>query len=59
MVTVLVIYYPKFGFKPASGWKIKCPFEAPDEAFQALESIPGALSSASGTVEYPKEFSEE
>ena len=49
-------YYPKFGFKPASIWKIKPPFKALDKAFMALELIPGALSNASGTVEYPKEF---
>lgn len=30
-------YYPKFGFKKASTWKIKAPFEVPDEAFMALE----------------------
>jgi len=28
---------PKFGFKKASGWKIKCPFKVPDEAFMALD----------------------
>ena len=49
-------YYPKFGFKPASGWNIKPPFKAPDKAFMALELIPGALSNTSGSVEYPKEF---
>jgi putative acetyltransferase len=32
-------YYPKFGFKPASRWNIKAPFDAPDEAFMALEEI--------------------
>jgi putative acetyltransferase len=49
-------YYPKFGFRKASGWHIKCPFEVPDEAFMAIELVEGALSGSSGTVEYSKEF---
>lgn len=49
-------YYPRFGFRKASEWHIKCPFEAPDEAFMAIELVEGALSGSSGTVEYPKEF---
>jgi len=49
-------YYPKFGFRKASEWNIKCPFEAPDEAFMAIALVEGALSGSSGTVEFPKEF---
>src|SRR5690554_1157082 len=26
-------YYPRFGFRPASNWGIKAPFEAHDESF--------------------------
>lgn len=51
-------YYPKFGFKPASQWKIKVPFEVPDEAFMALELVEGGLKGKSGTVAYPPEFAE-
>lgn len=51
-------YYPRFGFKPASAWKIKAPFEVPDNAFMALELIPGSLKHTCGTVKYPKEFDE-
>ncbi len=51
-------YYPRFGFKPASTWKIKAPFEVPDNAFMALELLPGALKTITGTVQYPKDFSE-
>lgn len=52
-------YYPKFGFQPASKWKIKCPFDAPDEVFMAIELVKGALEGKSGVVRYPDEFMEE
>lgn len=32
-------YYPKFGYKAASHWRIKAPFEVPDEVFMELELI--------------------
>jgi len=51
-------FYPRFGFNPASQWNIKAPFDAPDEAFLALELVEGELKGKSGTVEYPKEFNE-
>lgn len=51
-------YYPRFGFKPSSQWKIKVPFDVPDEAFLALELVKGELEGKSGTVEYPEEFNE-
>ncbi|MBD3184578.1 GNAT family N-acetyltransferase [Candidatus Poribacteria bacterium] len=51
-------YYPKYGFKKASGWKIKCPFEVPDEAFMAIELSDKALEDKAGIVVYPDEFME-
>jgi predicted N-acetyltransferase YhbS len=51
-------YYPKFGFKPASLWGIKAPFDVPDEVFMALELKGNALSGVSGVVEYPRAFFE-
>ncbi|ERN51133.1 GNAT family N-acetyltransferase [Alkalihalophilus marmarensis] len=51
-------YYPKFGFKIASLWGIKAPFEVPDEAFMALELSENALNKVSGVVEYPSVFFE-
>ncbi|MFE7064322.1 GNAT family N-acetyltransferase [Sutcliffiella sp. NPDC057660] len=51
-------YYPKFGFKPASLWGIKAPFEVPDEVFMALELKENALDGVSGVVEYPRAFFE-
>ncbi|MCK5566487.1 MAG: N-acetyltransferase [Actinomycetia bacterium] len=49
-------YYPRFGFKRASKWNIKCCFEVPDEVFMAVELINGALKGKEGTIEYPDEF---
>ncbi|TYP54234.1 GNAT family N-acetyltransferase [Thermosediminibacter litoriperuensis] len=51
-------YYPRFGFKPASIWGIKAPFDVPDESFMALELESGSLDGVSGVVVYPKEFYE-
>ena len=49
-------YYPKFGFKKASLWKIEAPFEVPDEAFMAIELTENTLNRVSGVVEYPSVF---
>jgi len=49
-------YYPKLGFKPASGWDIQSPFPAPDEAFMAMELIPGSLKKLKGRVIFPAPF---
>lgn len=49
-------YYPKFGYKPASGYGIFPPFECPPENFMCLELKEGALESVKGVVEYPPEF---
>jgi len=49
-------YYPKFGFVPASKWKITSPFEVPDEVFMGLELREGGLDGVSGRVKYAKAF---
>jgi putative acetyltransferase len=51
-------FYSKFGFAPASKFKISCPFEVPEEVFMALELEKNSLASVSGCVEYPKEFND-
>lgn len=51
-------YYPRFGFRPASKWGIKAPFDVPDESFMALELEDGSLDGITGTVSYSKEFFE-
>lgn len=52
-------YYPRFGFEKASKCGIIPPFEAPDEAFMAVELVQGGLQGISGVVEYPEEYSTE
>ncbi|MGL6173676.1 MAG: GNAT family N-acetyltransferase, partial [Cellulosilyticaceae bacterium] len=49
-------YYPRFGFKVASGYGINAPFEVPDEVFMALELIPGGLEGISGMAVYSPAF---
>lgn len=52
-------YYPRFGFRPASNWDIRAPFDdVEDDAFMAMELVDGALDDVRGVVEYPEEFSE-
>ena len=49
-------YYPRFGFVKASAFKIRWEHEAPDEAFMALELMPGALKDGGGVARYRPEF---
>lgn len=51
-------YYPKFGYRKATDFGIKLPFDVPDEYCMAIELMPGGLERISGTVEYPREFFE-
>ncbi len=50
-------YYPRFGFRRASSFGLRCQFDVPDEVFMAAELRPGVLS-AGGEVRYAPEFSE-
>ena len=49
-------YYPRFGFKPATEYGLEAPFEVPDDAFMALELVPGALKDVRGVVKYSPAF---
>lgn len=49
-------YYARFGFRAASTWGLRCVYDAPAEAFQALELEPGALSHTRGIVRYHAAF---
>ncbi|HDR6309928.1 GNAT family N-acetyltransferase [Bacillus albus] len=51
-------YYPKFGFKKASEWNIKAPFEVPDEVFMVIELSENALQGVEGVVQYSSAFAE-
>lgn len=49
-------YYPRFGFVPARRFGLKCEYDAPEEAFMALELEPGAWGNRGGTVKFHPEF---
>lgn len=49
-------YYPRFGYKKASYYGIKLPFEAPDENCMVIELVKNGLENVSGLVDYPNEF---
>lgn len=49
-------YYPRFGFEPASRFGLHCEYDAPDEAFMAMELRPGALEGVTGIVRYHAAF---
>lgn len=50
-------YYPRFGYKTASGWGLKVAMELPsDDVFMAAELTENALSGVSGTIVFPPEF---
>lgn len=48
-------YYARFGFVPARSFGLDNIYGA-DDAFMAMEILPGALSGKNGTVTYPREF---
>ena len=49
-------YYPRFGFAPASRFRLRSEYAVPDEVFMALPLWPGALDGAEGVVRYAPEF---
>lgn len=50
-------FYPRFGFSPAADFGIASEYDAPREAFMAIELRPGSLQRASGTISYHPAFS--
>jgi putative acetyltransferase len=51
-------YYQRFGFRPAATLGLASEFDAPPEAFLAIELAVGALAGVSGTVRYQPEFAD-
>jgi putative acetyltransferase len=49
-------YYARFGFLKASTWGLRLPFDAPDEAFLAIELEAGSLKDVRGVVQFPHEY---
>ena len=50
-------YYPRFGFRPASEYGIKCEWDVPDEVFMLLVLNEAKMQGASGLAKYRHEFS--
>src|SRR3990172_1255787 len=51
-------YYRRFGLRPAATLGLVSEFDAPPEAFLAIELAPGALAGVAGTVRYLPAFAE-
>ncbi|MDC0308041.1 MAG: N-acetyltransferase [Planctomycetaceae bacterium] len=51
-------FYPRFGFVPASQFKIGCEYDVPDEVFMLVELNTGALDGCWGTVNYHSAFAD-
>ncbi len=51
-------YYPRFGYRKASDFGIRFPFDVPDEYCMVKELRPGALSGVQGLVRYSPLFFE-
>lgn len=51
-------YYPRFGFRPAHEFGLRCEYDVPSDVFMALELVPGALRGVFGVVRYHPAFSE-
>ena len=49
-------FYPRFGFVPASGHRVACSWEVPDEVFMLLPLDPSRLLGTSGVARYRDEF---
>ena len=45
-----------FGFEVGSKFGIRVPFDAPDNAFLAIELVKDALREVKGVVEYPQPY---
>jgi putative acetyltransferase len=50
-------YYPRFGFRPASDYWLKCEWSVPDNAFMALVLDESKIRDLSGLAKYRAEFS--
>ena len=50
-------FYPRFGFKPASGFGIECEWDVPDDVFMLLVLDQSKMQDVSGLARYRHEFS--
>ena len=52
-------FYPRFGFKPARTFGVKCEWDVPDEAFMLLVLDESKMQGVSGLAKYRHEFTED
>ena len=50
-------YYPRFGFKPAGGFGVKCEWDVPDDVFMLLVLDQSKMQDVTGLAKYRHEFS--
>jgi putative acetyltransferase len=50
-------YYPRFGFRPASEYGIKCEWDVPNDVFMLLVLDEAKMAGVSGLAKYRHEFS--
>ncbi len=50
-------YYPRFGFKAASGYDIRCEWDVPENVFMVLVRDQSKMKNISGAAKYRQEFS--
>lgn len=50
-------FYPRFGFQPASRYRIKCEWDVPEDVFMILVLDPAKMQGVSGLAKYRDEFS--
>jgi len=51
-------YYPRFGFVPSTRFHIGSEYNAPEDAFMAMELLPGYLHQRAGTIRYHAAFAD-
>jgi hypothetical protein len=54
----LASYYPRFGFEPASHYRIQCEWDVPDTAFMILLLDESEMHESTGLARYLPEFAE-
>jgi putative acetyltransferase len=52
-------YYPRFGFRPACDYTIKCEWDVPNDVFMLLVLDQKKMEGVSGLTKYRSEFSSE
>jgi putative acetyltransferase len=51
-------YYPRFGFEPASHYRIRCEWDVPDTAFMILLLDESRMRESAGLARYLPEFAQ-